>query len=113
MVEYPPRADSVQLNKVTKHANNKLRDAVDRSEFMGQIVIGNMDTLKFTDKKDMIDKFGPQNQTSWYDGINFRGKLGKQPNTESIIAAVRASSSISEPKYVTPRNTMHYADVPL
>ena len=106
MVEYPPRADSVQLNKITKHANNKLREAVDRSEFKGQIVIGNMDKLKFNNKTDMIDRFGPQKQTSWYDGVHFRGKLGKQLYTESIIGAVRATFSISEPKYVSPRNTV-------
>ena len=106
MVEYPPRADNVQLNKITQHANNKLRESVDRSEFKGQIVIGNMDKLKFNNKKDMIDRFGPQNQTSWYDGVHFRGNLGKKLYTESIIAAVNATSSISESRYVTPRNTL-------
>ena len=50
MVEYPPRADNVQLNKITQHANNKLRESVDRSEFKGQIVIGNIDKLKFNNK---------------------------------------------------------------
>ena len=104
MVEYPPRADSVQLNKVTKHANHKLREAVERSEFKGKIVIGNMDKLKFSNKNEMIDRFGPQNKTPWFDGVHFRGKVGKELYTDSIIAAVRATSSISEPKYCSPRN---------
>ena len=106
IIEYPPRADSVQLNKVTQHANHKLREARDRSDFKEQIVIGNMERLKFSNKNEMLDRFGPQNKTPWFDGVHFRGNLGRELYTESIIAAVRALSNISESKYVTPRNTV-------
>ena len=77
LVEYPPRADSVHLAQVTKHANQVLRETVDRSRFVQQIVVGNMNKLKFSNKDEMVARFGPQNRNPRYDGIHFRGKQGK------------------------------------
>ena len=103
LVEYPPRADSVHLALATEHANQALRETVDRSRFRQQIGVGNMNKLKFSNKDEMVARFGPQNRNPRYDGIHFRGRQGK--HIESNIAAVRATSSITEPKHSSQKNT--------
>ena len=111
LIEYPPRADNVDLAWATEHANQALRKTVDRSRFRQQIGVGNMNKLKFSNKDEMVARFGPQNRNPRYDGIHFRGRQGKHIYTESIIAAVRATSSPKNTagqqyKYVSPRNTV-------
>ena len=51
-----------------------------------------MGSLNYSNNKEMVDRFGPTNFSPRYDGIHFRGKKGKSLYTESVVAAVRATS---------------------
>ena len=116
LMEYPTRADSTGLDKVVQHANKVLREYVDKSRYKDQILVGSMGNLKFSNSKEMVERFGPTNSSPWYDGIHFRGKKGKTLYTESIVAAVRATSWMNKrkpereasssltPPFTAPRN---------
>ena len=92
LMEYQTRADSSLLDKVVQHANQALRDRVGNYRYKEQILIGNMGSLNYFNAREMVDRFGPTNSSPRYDGIHFRGKKGKSLYTESVVAAVRASS---------------------
>ena len=92
LMEYPTRADSSLLDKVVVHANNSLRGCVGNSRYKEQILIGNMGSLNYSNTREMVDRFGPTNFSPRYDRIHFRGKKGKSLYTESVVAAVRATS---------------------
>ena len=117
LMEYPTRADSTMMNQVVLHANKALRGCVGKSRYRDQILIGNMGNLNFSNTKEMVDRFGPTNSSARYDGIHFRGNKGKSLYTESVVAAVRAtswmdkrkpereaSSSSYIPSFMSPRN---------
>ena len=98
LMEYPTRADSTRLNQVVQHANKVLREYVGNSRYKEQILVGNLGNMKFSNPKEMVERFGPTNSSPWYDGIHFRGKRGKALYTESIVAAVRATSWMNKRK---------------
>ena len=98
LMEYPTRADSSLLDKVVVHANNSLRGRVGNSRYKEQILIGNMGSLNYSNTREMVDRFGPTNSSPRYDGIHFRGRKGKTLYTESVEAAVRATSWMDKRK---------------
>ena len=121
LMEYPTRADSSQLDQVVQHANKALRERVGNSRYKEQILIGNMGSLNYSNNKEMVDRFGPTNSSPRYDGIHFRGKKGKSLYTESVVAAVRATSwmdrrkperkSPSTSSFTSPRNSVRLGQV--
>ena len=116
LMEYPTRAHSTLLDQVVQHANKVLRENVGKSMYKEQILVGNMGKMKFSNTKEMVKRFGPTNSSPWFDGIHFRGKRGKTLYTESIVAAVRATSWMNKrkperetssplnPPFILPRN---------
>ena len=110
LMEYPPRADSEPLAKLSGLSNQVLRDSVDRSRFRAQIVVGSMANLNYANKDEMIDRFGPTNSHPRFDGVHLRGSKGAHLYTESIMAAVRATEGITknklEEEFIVPRNTV-------
>ena len=110
LMEYPPRADSEHLAKLSGLSNQALRESVDRSRFRAQIVVGSMANLNYANKDEMIDRFGPTNSHPRFDGVHLRGSKGAHLYTESIMAAVRATEGITKNKqeedFVVPRNTV-------
>ena len=124
LMEYPTRADSTMMNQVVLHANKALRSFVGKSRYKDQILIGNMGNLNFSNTKEMVDRFGPTNSSSRYDGIHFRGNKGKSLYTECVVAAVRATSWMDKrkpereasstsyiPSFTSPRNPVRQGEV--
>ena len=70
-----------------------MRKEVNRSKYRGMIVVGNMDSLKYRNTSEKVDRFGSQNYYH-YDGIHMMGRYGKQLHTECVTAAIRATASI-------------------
>ena len=110
LMEYPPRADSEHLAKLSGYSNQVLRQLVDRSRWRAQIVVGSMANLSYTNKDEMVDRFGPTNSHPRYDGVHLRGSKGAQLYTDSIIAGVRAAVDIGNKKleknFIVPKNTV-------
>ena len=110
LMEYPPRADSEHLAKLSGYSNQVLRQLVDRSRWRAQIVVGSMANLNYTNKDEMVDRFGPTNSHPRYDGVHLRGSKGAQLYTDSIIAGVRAAVDIGNKKleknFIVPKNTV-------
>jgi hypothetical protein len=110
LMEYPPRADSEHLAKLSGYSNQVLRQLVDRSRWRAQIVVGSMANLNYTNKDEMVDRFGPTNSHPRYDGVHLRGSKGTQLYTDSIIAGVRAAVDIVNKKleknFIVPKNTV-------
>ena len=110
LMEYPPRADSEHLAKLSRHSNKVLRELVDRSRCRAQIVVGSMANLGYSNRAEMVDRFGPTNSHSRYDGVHLRGTMGSQLYTDSLVNAVRATVDIAdknqEKAFITPKNTV-------
>ena len=112
LMEYPPRADSEHLAKLSGYSNRVLRDLVDRSRCRAKIVVGSMANLDYTNKDQMVDRFGPTNSHPRYDGVHLRGNKGSQLDTDSIIAGVKAAVDITNKKqekdFTIPKNNVKH-----
>ena len=110
LMEYPPRADNAQLADISQYSNKVLRTEVNKSELSSQILVGSMESLKFSRLEEMVDRFGPRNVHPRYDGVHLRGSQGSSLFTECIISAVKATADIKGRRpvgeYQIPKSTV-------
>ena len=88
LLEYPPRADSIQLANLTDYANFCLRETVDKSGMGSRIGVRALNGLYNSSNYHV---FGPTNRGPRFDGIHLRGRQGKNIFTNDIIRALESS----------------------